>query len=482
MISRHIRSRMFICTISCVVVLALAFVPAQSQDHDFKRLQKMISEYSVVLNMKVEYSFGMQTSEQEHRLLGTVVSEDGLIVFDGSFLQDQDGMMPMMNMSFRVTPKRVEVVSLEGDKYDAEYVGVDQYTSLGFVRIRDYDGKMFKVVKFSTERSFKVGEYLALHYLLPEFVKPSLAADLGMISALIEVPEEFALTVGFGSLEMGSVLFDDKLNPVGVLGVLSNPMSDGTDDAGFSGSFGESGMLLLGVVTGEKLAELIENPPEKGKIDKAWLGINLQALTSDIADFLAADVSGGIVVNDVVTGSPAEECGLLVGDVIYEINGNEIEIDREEELSIFRRKIISLGAGTSVEFSVLRPGADNVDTLRLLAMLTTAPLAAADAEEFEVDDLEFNVRDLVFADYSNFNVDQADLSGVVVSELQRGGRAEIGGLRLFDVIQQINGDAIASVAELEIAIEAARMEAQSEIILFVWRFGKTAFVNVKTDW
>jgi len=473
---------MFISTFSCFVVFALTCIPAQSQDHDFKRLEKMVREYTVILNMEVEYSFGMQTSEQEQRLLGTVVSKDGLIVFDGSFLQDQGEMMPMMNMSFRITPKRVEAVSLEGETYDAEYVGVDQYTGLGFARIKEYDSKTFKAVKFTTERRFKVGEYLALHYLLPEFVKPLLAADLGMVSALVTVPEEFALTVGFGSLEMGSVLFDKKLNPVGVLGALSNPSSDGADHSSFMGSFGESGMLLLGVITGEKIAELVAKPPEKGKIDRAWLGINLQALTSDIAEFLAADVPGGIIVNDVVAGSPAEECGLLVGDVIYEINGNPIEIDREEELSIFRRKIVNLGTGTSVEFSVLRPGTDNVDTLRLLAVLTTAPLAAADAEEYEVKDLEFDVRDLVFADYTNFNVDQGDLSGVVVSELQRGGPAEVGGLRLFDVIQQINGNTIASVTELEIAIETVRTDGQSEIILFVWRFGKTVFVNIKTDW
>ena len=62
---------------------------------------------------------------------------------------------------------------------------------------------------------FEIGSWLAAYVILPEFIDPPLAADIGMISNLVEAPEQFALTVGFNSLEFASVLYDTDLNPVG---------------------------------------------------------------------------------------------------------------------------------------------------------------------------------------------------------------------------------------------------------------------------
>ena len=113
-----------------------------------------------------------------------------------------------------------------------------------------------------------------------------------MISALIETPEPFVLTVGFSELELASVLFDQRLNPVGVLGGLMDPSSATSDASGLVESFGEFGVPLLGVISAERLEQMILDPPERGKIDRAWLGISLQALTPDIAGFLDIEAPG----------------------------------------------------------------------------------------------------------------------------------------------------------------------------------------------
>lgn len=455
--------------------LAVAPHAVAAQDFDFASIQSRLQKATVIMKLQIEFSFGMQTNEHEQSLLGTVVSPDGLVVFDGSILNEDALFDPMPSFSVKATPTRITARTLDDKEYEAEFVGVDQLTGLGFARLKA-EGVKFEPMQFAGGRKFKVGDWLALYTLLPEFVTPRLTADIAMVSSLLTAPEDFTLTVGFNTLELASVLFDQTGRPVGVLGALMDP------NGGMSDEFGQLEMPLLGVITAEKLQKLIANPPQKGKADRAWLGITLQALTPDIASFLGIDAQGGIVVNEVVKDSPADRYGLKVGDVIYAINGQPVDVDREEKISVFQRQIAGMGAGTSVELSVLRPEDNKVDTLQVLAQLDAAPLAAADAEEYESKDLEFKVRDLVFSDYMHFNVQQGELKGVVVSEIKEGGLAYVGGLQLGDVIQRVDGTDVAGITDFEAVLDQLRAEKPREVILFVWRFHQTMFVNVKTDW
>ena len=465
-------------------VLTLLMTPSatvRGQSFDFVRLQTVVHEYTVVLKIKVEISFGMQTHEQEVRLLGTVVTPDGLVLFDGTTVSsEQHGSMS--GMSFRVTPVNIEVTTMKGKKYKAELVGIDRFTQLGFARITDAGSARFVPVHFSMNQQYRIGSWLAAYMLLTEFVTPPVAADIGMISSLIESPEKFPLTVGFGGLEMASVLYDEKLTPVGVLGTLMDPTSAGTDAGGMISGAGDGDVQLLGVVTGERIQKLIASPPKKGEDERSWLGITLQALTRDIGEFLNIGASGGIIVTDVVKGSPAAKSGMAVGDVIHQINGQSVEVDMEEKVPIFQRRIAEMSPGTQVEFSVYRPHDQQVDTLRIVAMLEKAPLTATNAPTYESKDFEFKVRSIVFSDYIQNNLDVGSLTGVVVSDIKQSGLADVGGLEPGDVIQRIGNSAVSSIEEAQAALTKITADKPREVVFFVWRNNKTMFVNVKTDW
>ena len=467
-----------LCTLLSVLLLAGAVA---AQQFDFQRLDRYHRRHAVIVEMDLEVSFGLQTSEDQLRMQGTIVTEDGLVMFDGSSLSESAGLFGS-GLTIKTTPTRVLVKTLDGEEYDAEYVGVDRFTRLGFARITAEDA-VFDPVRFATGYRFRVGDWLALYTLLPEFVSPPLAADIGMVSGLITSPERFPLTVGFGPMQVGAVLYDDRLQAVGVLGTLPEPGTAATDRAGMLESFGESDFPLLGVITGERLNRLIADPPQKGRADRGWLGISLQALTPDIAAFLGLDLPGGIIVNEVIEGSPAETAGLQVGDVIGSVNGQPLEVDRDEKVAVFQRLIADLGPGASVELGVYRPYDDgSIDTLTLLVTLSAAPLAASEADDYESTLLEMKVRNLVFSDYMAFNLDRETFRGVLVSELKPGGLARLGGLQLGDIIQRVNDRPVASVEDFERLMTDIENTQPPEIIFFVWRGNKTLFVNVKTNW
>jgi len=459
----------------------LALIPgkAQAQYFDFESLREITRPFTVVIDMKLELSYGIHTSDQHERYLGAIVTEDGLVLFNGTALGG-NALTAFSPVSIKTTPTKIEVTTLDGKKYDGKYLGVDRFTQIGFIRI--VGNENFTPVKFPTGRTFRIGEWLTLYMLLPEFVNPPLSADVGMVSSVVKSPEYFPLTVGFSPLQMASVMFDENLEPVGVLGVLPDPSRASTGVGGMLESFGQFGVPMLGVIVGEQLEKLISDPPLKGQPDRGWLGITLQALKSEMAQFWNLDISGGIIVNDIVSKSPAEKAGLKVGDIIYKVNGRQVEVDKEETLPVFQRLIAELGPGTSVELSVLRGAGLAPDTLTLIAELEKAPLAAAESPTYEIKTLEFKVRNLVFADYLFHNLDPNTFSGVVVAELKRGGLADVGGLQLGDVIQRIENAPTTSIDEVRAVMESMVSTKPREVIFFVWRDNKTLFVNIKTDW
>jgi len=464
------------------LALTLAWRPAAAQNFDFEKLRQIIVPYTVIIDMKLEVSFGIHVNEQEDRLLGTVVTEDGLILFDGGSLASDNALSSFSGFTVRTTPTEIKVTTLDGRRFQGEYVGADRFTKIGFLKISNAGDQKFTPIQFRTERDFRVGSWVALYMLLPEFVSPPVAADVGMISTLVQSPEYFPLTVGFNALQISSVLFNESLQPVGVLGMLNDPSSASMDPGGMLESFNQFGAPLLGIITGDRLTKLIADPPEKGKIDRGWLGITLQALTEELAGFWNLETEGGIIVNDIVKGSPAAVAGLEVGDIIYEINGQQVEVDKEEKIPVFQRFISELGPGTAVEFSVLRISEDKVDTLKLLATLESAPLAAADAPEYENKPLQFTVRDLVFADYLFYNLDAESFKGVVLTELKQGGLADLGGLTIGDIIQRIDDRPVGTVEDIKPIMDDVESQKKKEVIFFVWRNNKTLFVNVKTNW
>ncbi|HWR81936.1 MAG TPA: PDZ domain-containing protein [Candidatus Deferrimicrobium sp.] len=453
---------------------------AAAQEFDFAQLERQARTFTVIIDMKLEMSFGIQTADHQERFLGTIVTEDGLVLFNGALLGENMGAMAAP-FTVKTTPTRISVTTLDGHKYEAGYIGVDRFTQIGFIRIIGAENERFTPVQFRKERHFRAGEWVALYMLLPEFVSPPFAADIGMVSSVIESPEYFPLTVGFSPIQMTSVLFDEDLEPIGVLGALANP-SRGSDAGGMLESFDQSAIPLLGVIVGERLEGLIAAPPVKGQPDRGWLGITLQALTEDMAEFWGLPVSEGIIVNDLVANSPAEQAGLKVADIIYQVNDQPVQVDKEEELPIFQRFIAEFGPDASIDLSILRRNAGVFDTLTLTAQLSKAPLAAAEAPTYDVAQLEFKVRELVFADLLFFKLAPNAIKGVVVSELKSGGLAELGGLELGDIIQRIGNTAVASTEEVRAAFESLAVEHPAEIVFFVWRSNQTLFVNVKTDW
>lgn len=458
-----------------------------AQNFDFKKLSKKAEKYTVIVNATVAVSMGSEPFDSKVRGLGIVVSSTGLVIIDAELIDFSSGLSSIYGGSSSFEVLRINIETLDGRRYPAKWLGSDRFSGIGFCQIDAANSGSFDHVTFRSRNDFKVGEWVALFFLLPEYVEPPLAADVGMITAVLTEPEIAPLLVGFSESQTNSVIYDERGDAVGVLGPVANRSggSDMSDPSSFLGSLGASfsGYNLLGILTADRLNPLINDPPKSGEKNSGWLGVSFQALNKDIADYWGLDAKGGVIFNEVIKNSPAELAGVEVGDIVLAINGELMNLDREENLVIFRRTISELGANAVVEFDILRRSPENeFEPHTIVVELGEAPLTSADAETHEDDRFEFKARNLVLNDFVVYNLDPEVFKGVWVTGVKSGGWATLGGLQAGDIVQLINGVEIDSVEKLREELDSIRDQEVDEVVFFVWRNNQTLFVNIKPNW
>ena len=207
---------------------------------------------------------------------------------------------------------------------------------------------------------------------------------------------------------------------------------------------------------------------EAGGIERGWLGLTLQPLDRELADYLAIPDATGAIVNSVAEGSPAARAGLKPGDVVTSFNGFPVEAEKEEDLGVFQRVVASVKPGQEAGLELLRGGKPRRLTVRIGTQPRVEPAEAETEIGFHVQEITPNLaRDERLA------VDR----GAFVSFVARGSAASEAGLEIGDVIERIEGVAVEDLDDFR---KASRAALELERFLIVARRGaETKYLLVK---
>jgi serine protease Do len=209
---------------------------------------------------------------------------------------------------------------------------------------------------------------------------------------------------------------------------------------------------------------------------RAWLGISSQPLTPKLAAQLGVKADGGARVTRVHPGTKAEAAGLKVGDVILAVDGQNVEARRQEDSDVLARMIRQYRAGTEAKLSIWRDTGENKKT-DLSVVLEAQPTPAAELPDWEDIKLEYEVRDVAFDDRVRLQL-PTNLSGVLVSSVVSAGWSYLAGLRSDDLIMEIDGTKVATVAELQRARNAVVSSGKGFLVMLVYRRGETGFIEI----
>lgn len=237
-------------------------------------------------------------------------------------------------------------------------------------------------------------------------------------------------------------------------------------------SFRRDGAVLNAVVELRLISPKNITPQAR----RAWLGIMSQPLTPKLATQLGIKADGGARVTRVHPGTKAEAAGLKVGDVILAVDGQSVDERRQEDADVLARMIRQYRSGTEAKFSIWRETGENKKT-ELTVVLEAQPTPVAEMPEWEDIKLEYTARDVAFDDRVRLQL-PANLSGVLVSGVVSAGWSYLAGLRSDDLILEVDGTKVATVAELQRARNAVVAAGKTHLVMLISRRGETGLIEI----
>lgn len=274
---------------------------------------------------------------QEGAGSGWIIREDGWIVTNTHVVEDAE---------------RVMVTLDDGRSFEAETVYTDSWTDIAVVRIAA-DG--LPVAEVGDSSSLRVGDAVVA-------IGNSLGMGIGATSGIASaVGVSLASSSGQTLLEL--VQTDAAINPGNsggplvnaagkVIGINSIKIAQvGVEGMGYAISINEAVPVILDLI-------------EQGTVMRAWLGVSVYGVNQLVASQYSLSVESGVLIAEVVPGSPAVAAGLEVGDVIVVFGARDIRTTND-----FTRAIHGLKVGDDVEIVFWR----GTERLSTIATLTDRP-------------------------------------------------------------------------------------------------------------
>lgn len=213
------------------------------------------------------------------------------------------------------------------------------------------------------------------------------------------------------------------------------------------------------------------------EITKAWLGVDSQVLTSELAKALSVEGKSGVRVTQVYPKSSAEKAGLKVGDLIVMFDEEEIPADQLGDEEVFPSMVRQYDIGAEVDLGVIR----DAQELTLKVKLDPAPKPSRDLPRYENSELEFTARDIAFFDRMNGIVDDT-LRGAYVESVADGSSAALAGLRSGDVVLAVDNSRIRDLEDLKRTLDGVAKKQPDAVVMEVKRGIRTRFLEIKPGW
>jgi serine protease Do len=221
---------------------------------------------------------------------------------------------------------RITVTLTDGKSYDAELIGSDPVSDIALLKI---DGDNFPYVEPGNSDEIIIGEW---------------AIALGNPFGLFEVNDKPTVTVGVISatgmnLEpindryyLNMIQTDAAINGGNSGGPLVNSLGEVIGMNTLIFTAGSQGSIGLGfAIPINKVKTIIEELKEKGKIDRDFeIGMRIQSIDESIAKYYNLERTKGVIITKIYPGTPSDNAGLQVGDIILKIN--EFQINNENTI------------------------------------------------------------------------------------------------------------------------------------------------------
>lgn len=330
---------------------------------------------------------------------------------------------------------KITVTFHDGVEANATVVGTDPKSDVAVLKV---DNTSYPALARGSSSKLKVGE-LVMAVGSPFGL--SQTVTMGIVSATER--NNLGINDEKDSYE-SFIQTDAPINP----GNSGGPLVDmdgrvvGINSAIVSGGHGNDGVgFAIPIDMANSIADALV---KDGKVSRARIGVRIQPLAPAMARGLGIDSkTKGILVGEIVSGSPADKAGLKRGDVIVGFNDQPVTNTATFKLTVSASEI-----GKPYHLKYFRDGKEHTTDVTLSAAETVvfdaedeaanAPSPARTPEKESVKDFGLEVQPLTPELAKGLGM--SDTKGLLVSSVKEGSPAEAAGLHSGDVISQVVRD------------------------------------------
>lgn len=360
--------------------------------------------------------------------------------------------------------EKIRVKLADGRELPATLVGRDDKTDLAVLRIKG--GGRYPAIQWGDSSHLRVGDSVfavGSPFGLGSTVTSGIISGQGREIGQGPYDDFLQVDAAINQGNSGGPLFDNSDRVVGVNTAIYSP-SGGSVGIGFA-------------IPAQLAQSVVQQIVAKGAVARGQIGVQVQAVTPEIADSLGLREARGALVVDVNDDSPAARGGLKAGDIITAFNGHAIDDART-----LSRDVASTPAGRTVPVTVRRDG----KALTLSVAVAALPDATADRSARPMpSDAADGAHTLLGLTVAPTNADlnaqagQPSASrGLMVLDVDQASDSAERGIRPGDLIVAVNTDRIDTTAALAAAVDAAKQHGRHNVLLDVRRGTQHALIPI----
>ncbi|MFH1379547.1 MAG: Do family serine endopeptidase [bacterium] len=385
---------------------------------------------------------------------GVVIDEKGYVLTNEHVIKGAD---------------KIQVV-FDGDEkpYKAKIIGKDPRTDLAVIKI--LDKKTFNALPMGDSDLIRIGDWSI-----------AIGSPFGLAQTV---------TVGVISAERQSVRIEEReyrsfiqtdaaINQGNSGGPLLNIKGEiiGINTAIYAPTGVFSGVGFAIPINNAK--DILTDLIEKGKVVRGWLGVEIRQVDEIICKQFGLENKCGALVNRIIEGSPAQKAGIERGDIIFEFDGKQVKDVRDLQDIVGRTP-----PNKKVDVVVYRN--KEKKTLTLKTAEIPADVSGVEDEEENKEEETSEIHEWLGMTAADMDANlkkrygiEADLTGVVITKIERGSAASEAGLIEGDLISSINLQKIDSIKDFKKITK--KLNASDGVVLDLVRRGKRFYLSFAAE-
>ena len=374
---------------------------------------------------------------------GFIFRDDGYILTNNHVIKDVDSI-------------KVKLPGIDKE-YKAKLVGSDSKTDIAIIKIKTQ--KKLDFIKLGDSEKIRVGEWaiaVGNPFGLEQTVTIGVISAKGRHGFGITQYEDFIQTdASINQGNSGGPLLNINGEVIGInTFILAPSMSQGI---GFA-----IPINMAKDITGQLI--------KKGKVTRGWLGVIIQPVTEEIMEAFNLSTRNGALISDFISDdSPAKKAGIKQGDVIVKFDGKKIK-----DASDLQRVVAHTKIGRKIPITVISGGKEK-DLYIIIKEMPEELGEASSISQSEESWTGLDVKPISEDIASRLGI--KDTEGVIVTDVSPEGAAVDAGIKIGDIIREINGQKILDLSGYNTALRS--IKDKNSAVFLIKRGKYSTYVIVK---